>query len=174
KPTSRSSRSSSIHSSTGSGSGSPSSSSAPRSHLSPRSNRVPQLRPRPYPGPMPQSAAKSSMRKRLLHITLLCLLAVPMLGAGAPSSRFNALGHKLMCVCGCGQVLLECNHVGCPDSDRMITELRTEIATGLPDSGVLNWFVGKYGPTVLAAPLRGGFDIVAWIVPFAALFLGIA
>jgi len=123
---------------------------------------------------MPQSAAKSSMRKRLLHIALLCLLAVPMLGAGAPSSRFNALGHKLMCVCGCGQVLLECNHVGCPDSDRMITELRTEIATGLPDSGVLNWFVGKYGPTVLAAPLRGGFDIVAWIVPFAALFLGIA
>ena len=114
------------------------------------------------------------MRKRLLQITLLCVLAVPMLGAGAPSSRFNALGHKLMCVCGCGQILLECNHVGCPDSDRMIGELRTELATGLPDAGVLNWFVGKYGPTVLAAPLRGGFDIVAWIVPFAALFLGIA
>lgn len=123
---------------------------------------------------MPKSAAKSSMRKRLLHVTLLCVLAVPMLGAGAPSSRFNAIGHKLMCVCGCGQVLLECNHVGCPDSDRMIGELRTEIATGLPDAGVLNWFVGKYGPTVLAAPLRGGFDVVAWIVPFAALFLGIA
>jgi cytochrome c-type biogenesis protein CcmH len=114
------------------------------------------------------------MRKRLLQITLLCVLAVPMLGAGAPSSRFDAIGHKLMCVCGCGQILLECNHVGCPDSDRMIGELRTELATGLPDTGVLNWFVVKYGPTVLAAPLRGGFDIVAWIVPFAALFLGIA
>jgi cytochrome c-type biogenesis protein CcmH len=78
-----------------------------------------------------------------------------------------------MCVCGCGQVLLECNHVGCPDSDREITELRTELATGLPDAGVLNWFVVKYGPPVLAAPLRGGFDVVAWIVPFAALLLGI-
>jgi cytochrome c-type biogenesis protein CcmH len=55
----------------------------------------------------------------------------------------------------------------------MITELRTEIATGLPDTGVFNWFVAKYGPTVLAAPLRGGFDLVAWIVPFAALLLGI-
>lgn len=114
------------------------------------------------------------MRKRLLHITLLCALALPMLGAGAPSSRFDALGHKLMCVCGCGQVLLECNHVGCPDSDRMITELRTELSTGLPDNGVLNWFVNKYGATVLAAPLRGGFDIVAWIIPFAVLFLGLA
>jgi cytochrome c-type biogenesis protein CcmH/NrfF len=113
------------------------------------------------------------MRKRLLHVALLCVLALPMLGAGAPSSRFNAIGHKLMCVCGCGQVLLECNHVGCPDSDREITELRTELATGLPDAGVLNWFVVKYGPPVLAAPLRGGFDVVAWIVPFAALLLGI-
>jgi cytochrome c-type biogenesis protein CcmH len=97
-----------------------------------------------------------------------------MLGAGAPSSRFDALGHKLMCVCGCGQILLECNHVGCPDSDREITELRTELATGLPDSGVLNWFVAKYSPTVLAAPLRGGFDVVAWIVPFAVLLIGLA
>jgi cytochrome c-type biogenesis protein CcmH len=96
-----------------------------------------------------------------------------MLGAGAPSSRFDAIGHKLMCVCGCGQILLECNHVGCPDSDRMITELRTELSTGLPDNGVLNWFVNKYGSTVLAAPLRGGFDIVAWIIPFAVLFIGL-
>lgn len=113
------------------------------------------------------------MRKRLLHIALLCALAVPMLGAGAPSSRFDAIGHKLMCVCGCGQILLECNHVGCPDSDRMITELRTELSTGLPDNGVLNWFVNKYGSTVLAAPLRGGFDIVAWIIPFAVLLIGL-
>jgi cytochrome c-type biogenesis protein CcmH len=114
------------------------------------------------------------MPKRLLHIALLSVLCFTMLGAGAPSSRFDALGHKLVCVCGCGQILLECNHVGCPDSDRMITELRTQLTTGLPDSGVFNWFVGKYGPTVLAAPLRGGFDIVAWIVPFAVLLLGIA
>ena len=122
---------------------------------------------------LPLGVRKLPMHKRLLHIALICVLAVPMLGAGAPSSRFDAIGHKLMCVCGCGQILLECNHVGCPDSDREITELRTEIATGLPDSGVFNWFVAKYGPTVLAAPIRGGFDNVAWIVPFAALLLGI-
>jgi cytochrome c-type biogenesis protein CcmH/NrfF len=113
------------------------------------------------------------MRKRLLHIALICVLAIPMLGAGAPSSRFDALGHKLVCQCGCGQILLECNHVGCPVSPVMIEELKAQLATGLPDSGVLNFFISKYGPVSLAAPLRGGFDIVAWIVPFAALLLGI-
>jgi cytochrome c-type biogenesis protein CcmH len=113
------------------------------------------------------------MPKRTLHILLLCLCSFTMLGAGSPSSRFDILGHKLVCPCGCGEILLECNHVGCPDSDRMIGELRTELATGLPDAAVLNWFAVKYGPTVLAAPLRSGFDLVAWIVPFAVLLIGI-
>jgi len=114
------------------------------------------------------------MRKRLLHIALVCILAIPMLGAGSPSSRFDALGHKLVCQCGCGQILLECNHVGCPVSPVMIDELKAQLATGLPDAGVLNFFINKYGPVSLAEPIRGGFDIVAWIVPFAVLFIGLA
>ena len=35
----------------------------------------------------------------------------------------------------------------------------------------MNWFAAKYGPTVLAAPIRGGFDNVAWIAPMAVFFL---
>jgi cytochrome c-type biogenesis protein CcmH/NrfF len=89
-----------------------------------------------------------------------------MLGAD-PSSRFNKLGHQMMCACGCGQILLECNHVGCPDSDRMIGELRAQVNGGGSDAAVLSWFETKYGATVLAAPIRGGFDNVAWIAPMA-------
>ena len=113
------------------------------------------------------------MPKRLLHILLVCLAAVTMLGAGNPATRFDHLGHKLMCTCSCGEILLECNHVGCPVSGPMIQELNNQLATALPDIGVLNWFVQKYGPIVLAAPIRGGFDLVAWIVPFAVLTFGI-
>ncbi|MDQ2835675.1 MAG: cytochrome c-type biogenesis protein CcmH [Acidobacteriota bacterium] len=101
---------------------------------------------------------------------MVCMLAVVMLGA-TPSSRFDKVGHEMMCACGCGQVLLECNHVGCPDSDRMIGELRDQIAGGGPDSAVLNWFAAKYGATVLAAPIRGGFDDVAWIAPIVVFLL---
>ena len=113
------------------------------------------------------------MRKQLLQLTFVLLAAFTMLGAGSPSSRFDHLGHKLVCQCGCGQILLECNHVGCPVSPVMIAELRAQIASGLADTGVLNFFIGKYGPISLAAPIRGGFDNVAWIVPFAALLLAI-
>ena len=103
---------------------------------------------------------------------LVVLLAVVMLGADA-DSRFNRIGHKMMCACSCGQILLECNHVGCPDSDRMIGELRTQVSTGGGDSAVMNWFVAKYGAIILAAPMRGGFDNVAWITPIAVFLIAI-
>ena len=36
---------------------------------------------------------------------------------------------------------------------------------------IFNWFAAKYGPTVLAAPIRGGFDTVAWITPVVVFLL---
>lgn len=95
-----------------------------------------------------------------------------MLGAGSPSTRFDKLGHKLMCTCGCAEILLECNHMGCPDSPGLIASLHNQLDAGGTDNTILNWFADKYGPTVLAAPIRGGFDLVAWIVPFAVLAIG--
>ena len=61
--------------------------------------------------------------------------------------------------------------MGCPDSDRMIGELREQMSAGGSDTAILNWFAAKYGPTVLAAPIRGGFDNVAWIAPIAVFLL---
>jgi cytochrome c-type biogenesis protein CcmH len=112
--------------------------------------------------------------RRALHCTLICFAVFAFAGAGDPASRFNEIGHQLMCICGCGQVLLECNHVGCPDSDRMRNELTAAIARGDSDSLVEQAFVQKYGPTVLAAPTTAGFDRAAWIMPFVALALGLA
>lgn len=111
--------------------------------------------------------------RRWLQSAAVCLLAMIMLGAADNSTRFNRLGHEMICVCSCGQILLECNHVGCPDSDRMIGELRQQVASGSTDTAILNWFSAKYGPTVLAAPIRGGFDNAAWIAPAAVFLLAI-
>jgi cytochrome c-type biogenesis protein CcmH len=89
------------------------------------------------------------------------------MGATDASSRFNDLGHRLMCTCGCAQLLGECNHVGCPESGRERNELTAAIAAGKSDKEILNWFAAKYGATMLAAPTTEGFNLVAWIAPFA-------
>ena len=91
------------------------------------------------------------------------------LGASAPTARVNTLSHHLMCQCGCAQVLGECDHVGCPDRDKELAELSAAIDSGLGDQQILDAFAAKYGETVLAAPRTNGFDLVAWIAPFAVL-----
>ena len=114
----------------------------------------------------------NSLSRRALHCAILTVSVFAFIGAGDPGTRFKELGHQLMCICGCGQILLECNHVGCPDSDGMRNELMSAVTRGDSDSLVQQAFVQKYGPTVLAAPTATGFDRTAWIMPFAALFVG--
>jgi len=111
--------------------------------------------------------------RRTLKCVLLGFAAFALAGAGTdPASRFHDLGHQLMCICSCNQILLECNHVGCPDSDGMRNELMAAVTRGDSDSLVQQAFVQKYGPTVLAAPTTQGFDRTAYIIPFVALFFG--
>jgi cytochrome c-type biogenesis protein CcmH len=112
-------------------------------------------------------------RWRFLQCLLISLAVFLFSGAGDPAASFNEIGHQLMCICGCNQILLECNHVGCPDSDGMRNELMAAVTRGDSDSLVEQAFVQKYGPTVLAAPTTTGFNRTAWIVPFVAMFVGL-
>jgi cytochrome c-type biogenesis protein CcmH len=110
--------------------------------------------------------------RKAAQAILLCAAVFALLGAGDPATRFTEIGHQMMCICGCNQILLECNHVGCPDSDGMRNELMASLTRGDSDSLVEQGFVQKYGPTVLAAPTTRGFDRAAYIMPFAALIFG--
>ena len=109
-----------------------------------------------------------------MQLAILMAAILVLMGAGDDTGRFNNLGHRMMCTCGCGQVLLECNHVGCQSSDKMRNELIAAINRGDNDDLILQGFVQNYGPTVIAAPTATGFNRVAWIMPFVALALGIA
>ena len=112
--------------------------------------------------------------RRALHSALLAAAVFAFSGASDPGTRFTQVGHQLMCICGCAQILVECNHVGCPSSDSMRNELMAAIDRGDSDSLVEQAFVQKYGPTVLAAPTTSGFDRTAWIFPAVAFVVGVA
>lgn len=110
---------------------------------------------------------------RYLILPLVVVISVMTLGAADTEARYQDLGHKFMCICGCSEILIECNHVGCPDSDRMLAELRAAINHGDSNNAVLTAFQDKYGPTALAAPMLTKFNIVAWVVPPALLVFGL-
>jgi cytochrome c-type biogenesis protein CcmH/NrfF len=110
--------------------------------------------------------------RRLLQFAVVILAVFLFLGASDNDARFKDLGHRMMCTCGCGQVLLECNHVGCQSSDKMRNQLLAALDRGDNDDLILQGFVQEYGPTVIAAPTATGFNYVAWVMPFVALALG--
>jgi cytochrome c-type biogenesis protein CcmH len=110
---------------------------------------------------------RSSRWFKAAQAAVLAIAVCFSMGATDASARFIDLGHRLMCTCGCAQLLGECNHVGCPESGRERQELTNAIASGKSDQQILDWFAAKYGATMLAAPTGKGFDLVAWIAPFA-------
>ena len=110
--------------------------------------------------------------RQLATAFLTIAFAISLLGASGERARFTDLGHRMMCVCGCNQILLECNHVGCTYSDRMREQLMSAVQKNGSDDEVLQSFVREYGNTVLAAPTGRGFDRLAWIMPFAVFFGG--
>lgn len=98
---------------------------------------------------------------------VLALTVCFSIGATDQTARYDKLSHQFMCSCGCGQVLGECNHVGCPSSPVQLAELKTDMVNGMGDKEIMDSFAAKYGATVLAAPTTTGFNLVAWIAPFA-------
>lgn len=101
------------------------------------------------------------MKRLLLAIVICASLAAP----AQDEERYRDLGNKIQCSCGCNQILLQCNHVGCPNSAGMIRELRTAVTTYKNDEDVLNWFRRSYGMTIVVAPATHGFELMIWVVP---------
>jgi cytochrome c-type biogenesis protein CcmH/NrfF len=89
------------------------------------------------------------------------------------SERAKVLGTKLMCMCGCGQILTQCNHLNCPSSGPMLKELDQHVASGEADDLIVQDFVQEYGEKVLSAPPSTGFNSIAWYIPGAAFAVGL-
>lgn len=95
---------------------------------------------------------------------------------GSPTNAFAATNQEveeaLTCQCGCGLTVHSCNHLQCGfavPAKKTIAEL---LGQGQGKEAITASFVSHYGEKVLSAPTTTGFNLVAWITPFAALLLG--
>jgi cytochrome c-type biogenesis protein CcmH len=109
---------------------------------------------------------------------LLCAAAslpllVSPLPAQQPSDRAHQIGGKFMCMCGCNQVLSQCNHVGCTVSTTMLKEVDQGLARGDSEDIITQAFVQEFGTKVYAEPPHSGFSLVAWSMPAVYLAVGL-
>ena len=115
----------------------------------------------------------TTRRSRFLVPLVLLVFLSSLAFTADRSERVKNLTPKFMCICGgCNQVLMNCNHIGCPSREAMLKDLGNQVDQGKADDGVVEYFIDKYGTAVLSAPPASGFNLTAWVMPFAALGIG--
>lgn len=107
-------------------------------------------------------------------LAALAASLTPLRVRAQQGDRAKQLGAKLMCMCGCGQVLTQCNHIGCTYLGQELKELDALVARGESDDLTLQGFVQEYGEAVLATPPAKGFNAAVWYITPAAFLLGLA
>lgn len=109
------------------------------------------------------------------NILFVLFIAAALVAGVVSTSHAGAvladIENALMCECDdkCGKVLINCN---CSTSDKHRADLKKHIESGLTKEQIIKIYVDKYGEKVLSAPTKTGFNITAWIMPFAAILGG--
>ncbi len=101
-------------------------------------------------------------------IALALLTAVTACGSSSDHPTQSALEAALVCPT-CHEPLDESNS---PIAQQMKLEISRGIAAGETTSQIENALVAQLGPQVLGVPRTHGFDLLAWVLPFAGIGLG--
>jgi cytochrome c-type biogenesis protein CcmH len=98
--------------------------------------------------------------------------------AGAKASMTDAerddLEHQIHCQCGCNLDVYTCRTTdfACSVSPAMHSDVMGLVAGGHTGPEILAAFRAVYGEKVLMAPVRSGFNLLGYTVPFIALGAG--
>ena len=103
-------------------------------------------------------------------VLVLCVFVVTLGATPRPSQ--TELEESLTCQCGCGLTVHSCNHLQCGFAIPRKKEIGQFLAAGKSREEILSAFVANYGEKVLSAPTASGFNLAAWITPFAAVLIG--
>ena len=110
---------------------------------------------------------------RLIKILGIVLAAILLFASPvmADSPTVSSISGELVCQCGCGRLLN--SHV-CDTQEAMVTLIEQKLAQGQSEEEIIQFFVAQYGEQVLASPPKKGFNLTAWILPFAVIIVGVS
>jgi len=112
---------------------------------------------------------------RLVVLAVATLLLAPAASASERQPTLNELENEVMCPV-CNTTLAQSNSDAAKSIER---EIQAKIAAGRTKSQIKDFLVQQYGESILAAPPKHGFNLLAWVLPLAgigvaALILGLA
>lgn len=113
------------------------------------------------------------MNRTIIWLIML-FLPLSLIYPVRAESPVDDIASEVVCQCGCNSVLNNCVHGECMVRDRMLASIKSEVDKGSSKSVIIQMLVDQYGQQVLAAPPKEGFNLTAWVTPFAAILAGAA
>ncbi len=101
---------------------------------------------------------------------LLCSLLLFSQAATAQALTRSEVEKNLICYACPGEPL---NIDRCGGGDQMRAEIDRRLSLGQNKETILEYFVQKFGDTILTAPPQKGFNLVAYAAPFVGLLIGL-
>jgi cytochrome c-type biogenesis protein CcmH len=107
------------------------------------------------------------MARRLASVAALTLIATVFAAGSAAASRPSMTKLE-------GEIMCPTCHTTLDQSDaaiaiRIEAYMRRRIAAGATENQIKAELVAQFGTAILAAPPKRGFDLLAWVLPFAGL-----
>ncbi|MGH7814284.1 MAG: cytochrome c-type biogenesis protein [Candidatus Binataceae bacterium] len=123
------------------------------------------------------------MRPRRVNLTTLRIVLIALVFGAVFLHEFNvslaalaaerptvdSVGTALTCQCGCGLTVANCNNDSCGFAVPMRHEIAQMIDKGRTEPWILAYYRRKYGEKILSTPTTTGFNLLAWVMPFAAI-----
>jgi len=107
------------------------------------------------------------MTLKLLAVLVVALAVVAPAAASEQSPTLPELERELICPT-CHETLAASTS---PIADRMRVFIRARIAAGDTKSEIKDKLVDQFGESVLAAPPKSGFNLLAWLLPLVGIVL---
>ncbi len=112
--------------------------------------------------------------KNILKITFILTTISILIPSSGFSLTASEITRGLTCTCGCNMVVAACEgSMECGPAAEITKEVEQMVEEGRTKQEILQYYVNKYGETILAAPTKEGFNFLAWVLPFMVLALGV-
>lgn len=109
------------------------------------------------------------MRLKIISIIMASVFAFVALVTPVYALSSKDVEKELMCQCGCTMVVDVCD---CETANQIRTKITELISQGQNKDQIVGYFVSQYGEKMRSSPAKKGFNLVAWVLPFAATAAG--
>lgn len=113
---------------------------------------------------------RRTIRFSIVLITVLALLALPVMAQTPTPNEINVVARELWCPLCNGVRLDNCELQACIQMREVIAQ---KLMAGESKEQIKAYFVEQYGDVVLGAPSRSGFNLIVWLFPGLAVVVGL-